>query len=163
MSSPADEAAATLLAYLRETGIAHERMPGGFALTLHGERKHSLPVTVEFRERSVAFSAFFMRRPMDNAGETYRMLLARNLRGGPVRFAADSAGDVYLVGEARLKDFSGDVADEMLGGLLSLADELFMRAVETGFASYLERERSWRAAVEAAQVREDRDGNSSAG
>ncbi len=152
MIRPQDETAeAAIVGYLNETGIPFDRPSGGaFALTLHGERKRGLPVSIEIRERTVAFGAFFMRRPMDNLGETYRMLLARNLRAGPVRFAADSSGDVYLVGETPLTGFGADQIDVMLGALLSVADEVFVQAVELGFASYLERERSWRAASDEA-------------
>ncbi len=134
-----------LESYLTAQGIAFERTGDAWALQLRGERKHSIPVLIAIAERTLTLQSFFMRRPMEDAGEFYRMLLARNMRASRLRFAADADGDVYLVGEIALDDADADAIDALLGELLYTCDQMFDAAIGTGFASYLEKDRAWRA------------------
>jgi hypothetical protein len=132
-------------AYLDEQEILYARGgDGGWSFSLSGEHKKSLPVALEIRESTLALHAFFLRRPLENAAEVYRMLLSRNMRRSPVRFAADADGDVYLVGELPLAGLDEASVDTLLGATLAVADEMFRHALEVGFASYLERDLAWR-------------------
>lgn len=144
MSAPV-HSAGVVEAYLSEQRIAYRRDGDTFTLSLAGEHKKSIPVVLAIRERTLTLEAFFVRRPLDNAAEVYRMLLSRNMRSGPVRFAADAEGDVYIVGEIALDALDADAVDALLGVTLAVADELFRHAIEIGFASYMERERAYRA------------------
>jgi len=138
--------------YLAEQEIGFSRSGDGvWTFSLSGEHKKSLPVVLEQRETTLALQAFFIRRPFEHADEVYRMLLSRNLRRSPVRFAADADGDVYLVGEVPLGALTEDALDEMLGAALATADQLFDPVIALGFASYLERDLAWR---EKAGMRE---------
>jgi len=138
-------AADTVEAYLAEQDIAFSRGGDGvWTFSLSGEHKKSLPVVLEHRETTLALQAFFIRRPFEHADEVYRMLLSRNLRRSPVRFAADADGDVYLVGEVPLVALTPDALDELLGAALATADQLFDPVIALGFASYLERDLAWR-------------------
>jgi hypothetical protein len=138
-------AAELVASFLSDHEIAFRREGSTFTLQLSGEHKRSLPVALTVRERTLSLEAFFLRRPIDNAAEVYRMLLSRNMRAAPVRFAADADGDVYLVGETALDGLDAEAVDALLGATLAIADEMFRHAVELGFASYLERERAYRA------------------
>jgi Putative bacterial sensory transduction regulator len=132
--------------YLHEQRISFQRAADSFAFSVSGEHKKSMPVVLTLRERTLGLEAFFMRRPMDDPAEVYRILLSRNMRSSPVRFAADAGGDVYIVGEVPAARVDHDALDELLGAALSTADEMFPYALEIGFASYLEADRAYRAA-----------------
>jgi hypothetical protein len=141
---PASELVQT---YLDEREIRHERVSDGdWAIQLRGERKHSITVLIAIRERTVALESFFMRRPEENHAGVYRMLLRANMRIYGVRFAIDEAGDVFLVGRIPVEALTEAELDRLLGVILTEADEMFMPAIEVGFASYLARDMAWRAA-----------------
>lgn len=138
--------ASVVESYLSAQEIPHERSgEATWSLHLRGERKHAIPVSLTIRERTLLIESFFMRRPIDAAAEFYRMLLARNMRPSRLRFAADADGDVYVVGEVALDSLDEAVLDGVLGELLYTADQMFDAAIVTGFSSYLERDRAWRA------------------
>ncbi|MCA1832458.1 MAG: YbjN domain-containing protein [Actinomycetota bacterium] len=130
--------------YLTAQQIPYQRSTDVWALQLHGEKKHSIPVTLGLRERTMSVESFFMRRPQEAAGEFYRLLLARNMRPSRVRFATDADGDVYLVGEVTIDAIDEETLDALLGEILYTADQMFDPAMAVGFASYLERDRAWR-------------------
>ena len=134
--------------YLTEQQIPFERAPeSAWTAQLRGERKHAIPVQLMIGERTLALRSFFMRRPLENEGEFYRMLLARNMRPSRLRFAADADGDVHLVGEIPLDRLDAGMLDALLGELLYTCDQMFDAAIAAGFATYLEADRAWRAKV----------------
>jgi hypothetical protein len=137
--------AGTIESYLAAQDVSFQRAGDSvWVFQLRGEHKHAIPVTLSLRERSLAVESFFVRRPLEGAGDFYRMLLARNMRASHVRFAADGDGDVFLVGALALASLDGGLLDEVLGEILSTADQMFDAAIEVGFASYLARDRAWR-------------------
>ena len=139
--TPAD----TVDAYLAEQGIASSRAGEAvWTFSLSGDHKKSLPVVLEQRETTLGLQAFFIRRPFEHADEVYRMLLSRNFRRSPVRFAADADGDIYLVGEVPLDALTPEALDELLGATLATADQLFDPVIALGFATYLARDLAWR-------------------
>jgi hypothetical protein len=87
-----------------------------------------------------------MRRPHESQADFYAMLLRANMRTYGVRFAIDDAGDVFLVGRVPIEGVTDAELDRLLGAVLTHADEMFMPALQVGFASYLARDMAWRAA-----------------
>jgi hypothetical protein len=127
--------------------LRYERVSDNdWAILLKGEKKLSITVLFALRERTLAVESFFIRRPAENHAELYRMLLRANARVYGVRFALDDLGDVYLVGRFPVEAVSEEEIDRILGTILSTSDEMFMPAIEIGFASYLARDLAWRAA-----------------
>ena len=138
--------------YLRRHEFRHERVsPTEWAVQLQGEKKHSITVLMAVRERTLALESFFMRRPEENHADVYRKLLRANMRMYGVRFAIDDAGDVFIVGRLPVDAVTEGELDRLLGAILTEADEMFMPAIEVGFASYLERDMAWRAAQRRAE------------
>ena len=132
---------------LSERDVRFERVsPSDWAIQLRGEKKFSITVLLALRERTLAIESFFIRRPAENHAELYRMLLRANMRLYGVRFAIDDIGDVFLVGRVAVEAVSEDELDRLLGAILETSDEMFMPAIEVGFASYLKRDLAWRAA-----------------
>jgi hypothetical protein len=133
--------------YLAERDLRYERVSDGdWAVLLKGEKKLSITVLVALRERTLAVESFFIRRPAENHAELYRMLLRANARVYGVRFALDDLGDVYLVGRFPVEAVTDEELDRVFGAILQTSDEMFMPAIEVGFASYLARDLAWRAA-----------------
>jgi hypothetical protein len=141
------DAAATIASYLDERDIRYERVSDAdWAIQMHGEKKLSITVLFALRERTLQVESFFIRRPAENHADLYRLLLRTNVRVYGVRFALDEIGDVYLVGRFPVESLTEEELDRVLGAILSTSDELFMPAIEIGFASYLKRDLAWRAA-----------------
>jgi len=141
------EATSIVETYLRAHDVMHQRVSDqDWAIQLKGEKKLSTTVLVAIRERTLSIESFFLRRPVENHAELYRMLLRANMRLYGVRFAIDDLGDVYLVGKIAVEAVTSDEIDRLLGTILQTSDEMFMPAIEVGFASYLARDLAWRAA-----------------
>jgi Putative bacterial sensory transduction regulator len=133
--------------YLSDREIRFERVsPDDWAIQLKGEKKLSITVLFALRERTLQVESFFIRRPSENHADLYAFLLRTNMRIYGVRFAIDDIGDVYLVGRFPVDAVTADELDRVLGAILSHSDDLFMPAIEIGFASYLQRDMAWRAA-----------------
>jgi hypothetical protein len=133
--------------YLRDRDIRYERSSDSdWVLQLHGEKKHSITVLLALRERTLALESFFMRRPAENHADVYGMLLRANMRTYGIRFALDDIGDIFIVTRLPLQAITEEELDRLLGAVLTTADEMFMPAIEIGFASYLARDLAWRAA-----------------
>ncbi|QBI20256.1 YbjN domain-containing protein [Egibacter rhizosphaerae] len=119
--------------------------PTGWDLMLAGDHKRTIPVHLELGEHTLTLQSFFMRAPDENAEELYEYLLRRNLRTYALRFALHPDGDVLLVGVLPHTAVTHEELDRLVGQLLTAADEAFVHALRTGFASYIEREQEWRA------------------
>lgn len=138
--------------YLADRDVRHERMSDAdWAAQLHGEKKLSITVLLALRERTLQIESFFIRRPAENHADVYRMLLRANMRVYGVRFAIDDIGDVFLVGRIPVDAVNEDELDRILGAILTTSDEMFMPAIEVGFASYLARDMAWREAQKFSQ------------
>ena len=75
-----------------------------------------------------------MRKPAENEGGSYRLLLERNARMYGVHFSVDRLGDVYLAGRCRCPRSTPDEIDRVLGCVLEYSDGSFDAAIELGFA-----------------------------
>jgi hypothetical protein len=135
------DAGAALGEALDALGLSYENpRPGAYLVRLPGEHKLATMTWLIADRHSLLVEAFFCRQPDENHEEFYRFLLGRNGRMFGVHFALDPVGDVYLVGRLPLS-----AVDELLGCVLSYADENFDKALELGFASAIRREWAWRA------------------
>jgi hypothetical protein len=141
-----------IASYLADRDVRNERVSDNdWALQLRGEKKFSITVLLAVRERTLQIESFFIRRAAENHADFYRMFLRANLRLYGVRFAIDEIGDVFLVGRVAIDAVTEEEIDRLLGAILTTSDEMFMPAIEVGFASYLERDMAWRAAQNFAE------------
>lgn len=125
-----DEAAAGRVTVLGSTGRA-------FDVLVPSEWKETIAATLEVGERSLRVEAFFLRAPDEPDGAAYRVVLERNLRPGPWRFAASETGDVWLVAELPLAAVDGEAIDRLLGGLATITDETYRPYFRVAFATAL--------------------------
>ena len=139
-------AASAVGAALDELGLTYSSpRPGAFLVRLEGQHKLATMTWLIVGAHSLAVEAFFCRQPDENYAAFYRFLLERNGRMYGVHFSLDPAGDVYLTGRLPLSAVSVADIDQLLGCVLSYADENFDMALELGFASSIRREWAWRA------------------
>lgn len=132
-------------AYLAASGLEHDEIAeGSFTLTLPGEKKLSTPVRLDVGHHALAVHAFVCRNPDEEHQRVYRWLLERNLRMYAVAFAVDRLGDIYLDARLPLSSVSPEDLDQVLGSVLTAADESFNTILELGFASSIRREWEWR-------------------
>jgi hypothetical protein len=135
----------TVESFLRSREIAATRIaPNTWALAVPGEAKHQIGVLFSLGEHTLRAESFFMRRPLENQAEVYAMLLRRNRRPSPARFALDDVGDVYITGEIPASAAGEDELDRLLGAIVLATEETFSPALEVGFATYLAADRAWR-------------------
>ena len=114
---------------------------------LSGEWKRTIPVLLDLGDRWLTVTSLFAGVPDEGHAEVYRVLLQRNQRSGPVHFALDDEGDLVLVGGLPIAGLDPRPIDELLGSLLTVADETFNQVLRAGFATYLAAEQRWRAKV----------------
>lgn len=112
-------------------------------VTLPGERKLKTNVAISVFARTAHLQAFVIRHPDENAAEFHRWLLQKNLRPGPVAFAIDSLGDVYLRASVP-REHLLDELDALLGAMLATADSSFNELLLIGFRTGMKREWAWR-------------------
>ena len=131
---------------LDDLGLTYERTaPGSYLVTLVGEHRLRTMTWLVVGEHSLRVEAFFMRKPDENEGETYKFLMQRNARMYAVAFSCDVLGDVFLSGRVPLAAITADEIDRLLGCVLEYSDGTFDAAVQLGFSSSIEKEREWRA------------------
>ncbi|MFT4745162.1 MAG: hypothetical protein ACI9AD_001011 [Nitriliruptoraceae bacterium] len=113
-------------------------------VTVTGQWRRGLPVLLVVEDRHLRCSAMLAGAIEQNRAEVYGYLLKRNERAGDVRFAMDGEGDVLLVARLPLAVVDAAQLDELLGELLTAADETFNHIVGRGFADYVASEQAWR-------------------
>ncbi len=130
---------------LDERELTFERTgPGAFFVTLPGVHKLATQAWLVIGDHSLLVEAFVVRRPDENHAAFAQYLLEKNARMYGVAFAADPAGDIYLVGRTPLAAVSAEEIDRLLGCVLTYSDESFDTLLELGFASSIRREWAWR-------------------
>lgn len=144
--TPADAAAARLTAYLDGAGIAWERggRKGEYVVTLPGERKLRTVTSVVVRDTVTSVSAFVIRNADENHEEFFRYLLRRNLRMPLLGYAVDASGDVYVRGTVPTSALDEELLDQLMGALLTAADEPFNELLALGFLESMRKEWAWR-------------------
>jgi len=144
--SSGQEPASAVQAVLDELGLTYESsQPGAFLVRLEGQHKLATMTWLIVGSHSLSVEAFFCRQPDENHEAFYRFLLERNGRMYGVHFSLDPVGDVYLTGRLPLSGISAADIDQLLGCVLSYADDNFDTALELGFANAIRREWAWRA------------------
>ena len=138
--------ATTVEAYLREFG--HDWEPGArdgeYVVSLPGDKKLKTVASVVVSDTALSVSAFVIRNPDENHGEVYRFLLRRNLRLPGLAYAVDQSGDVYVTGRIPAAGVDADTLDQLLGVVLTAADEPFNELLVMGFLSSMRKEWEWR-------------------
>ena len=138
--------AAVVAAYLAESG--HDWEPGArddeFVVTLPGEKKLKTVASVVVSDTALSVSAFVIRNPDENHGEVYRFLLRRNLRLPGLAYAVDKSGDVFVTGRIPAAGVDAETLDQLLGVVLTAADEPFNELLVMGFLSSMRKEWEWR-------------------
>ncbi|HET7821106.1 MAG TPA: YbjN domain-containing protein [Ornithinibacter sp.] len=133
-------------AYLAESG--HDWEPGArddeFVVTLPGEKKLKTVASVVVSDTALSVSAFVIRNPDENHTEVYRFLLRRNLRLPGLAYAVDKSGDVFVTGRIPAAGVDAETLDQLLGVVLSAADEPFNELLVMGFLSSMRKEWEWR-------------------
>ena len=139
---------------LDELELPYERTDeGAYLVELAGEHKLKTMTWLIVQDVSLRVEAFFMRKPAENEGGTYRFLLDRNARTYGVHFSVDRLGDIYLSGRLPLQAVTPEEIDRVLGCVREYSDGNFDQAIQLGFKGAIERERAWRAKL-AAETRD---------
>lgn len=115
-----------------------------YVVTLPGTHKLKTNVNLIAGEHSLRVEAFVIRQPDENREEVWAWLLRRNAKLHGVAFTIDTNGDVYLTGKLPLVAVTEDTLDQLLGSVLSAADDSFDTLLELGFSSAIKREWKWR-------------------
>ncbi|MFL6167512.1 MAG: YbjN domain-containing protein [Ornithinibacter sp.] len=138
--------AATVEAYLCESGHDWERgtRDGEYVVSLPGEKKLKTVASVVVSDMALSVSAFVIRNPDENHDQVYRFLLRRNLRLPGLAYAVDKAGDVYVTGRIPAAGVDPEALDQLLGVVLTAADEPFNELLVMGFLSSMRKEWEWR-------------------
>lgn len=118
--------------------------PGETVVSLPGNTRLHVPISVLVSQRSVEVSAFVCRNPESNYVEVYRWLLRRNARLRSVAFAVDDSGDIYVRGRLPAGAISADDFDALLGETLDAADGAFNEIISRGFVESVRAEYAWR-------------------
>ena len=138
--------ATTVEKYLRDSG--HDWEPGArddeFVVTLPGEKKLKTVASLVVSDTALSVSAFVIRNPDENHAEVYRFLLRRYLRLPGLAYAVDRAGDVYVTGRVPAVGVDEDLLDQLLGVVLTAADEPFNELLVLGFLTSMRKEWEWR-------------------
>ena len=144
--SARDALSATVAAYLTDSG--HDWEPGArpdeFVVSLPGEKKLKTVASLVVSDTALSVSAFVIRNPDENHTEVYRFLLRRNLRLPGLAYAVDKAGDVYVTGRVPAAGVDAESLDQLLGVVLTAADEPFNELLVLGFLSSMRKEWEWR-------------------
>lgn len=143
-----DQARTALRTVLADADLAVDEVGEDRWMTmLTGQHKRTIPVLLHLDERRLKVTSLFAGVPDEGHEAVYRLLLARNQHAGYVHFALDDSGGLILTGAVPLAAVDEALVDELLGRVLTLADETFDAVLRTGFAGYLEVEQRWRAKV----------------
>jgi hypothetical protein len=132
--------------YLEESGLEWERgaRDDELVVTLPGERKLRTVASMVCGDQALSVSAFVVRNPDENHAEVYRFLLRRNLRLPGVAYAVDRSGDVYVTARVPAAGVDAEYLDQLLGVVLTAADEPFNELLALGFLTSMRKEWEWR-------------------
>ncbi len=115
-----------------------------YVVTLPGTHKLKTNVNLIAGDHALRAEAFVIRQPDENREEFWAWLLRRNSKLHGVAFTIDANGDVYLTGRLPVAAVTEKTLDELLGSMLTAADESFDTLLELGFSSAIKREWKWR-------------------
>lgn len=120
--------------WLDRIGVDAERLgPTDWSIRVPSVKRGIVAVAAHAGERTLEMRAFFMRGPDRAHADVYRRALRKNLDMRHWRFAADDAGDLWLVAEGEVAVLGADGLDGMLGLLSTYVDEVFEGILRLGF------------------------------
>ena len=128
------DGAALVQVWLDGIGVDAERMgPADWSIRVPSVKRGIVAVAAHAGERTLAMRAFFMRGPDRAHADVYRRALRKNLDMRHWRFAADDAGDLWMIAEAETSLLGSDGLDGLLGLLSTYVDESFEGILRLGF------------------------------
>jgi hypothetical protein len=104
--------------------------------------KEAVAVSLTLGDHHLRAESFFLRAPEENRASAFHLLLQRNQRSGPWRFATNEEGDVMLLALIPIDAVSENEIDRLLGAFVQVTDETYRPYMELAF------ERSLREQVE---------------
>lgn len=129
-----NDGAALVQLWLDRIGVDHERLGhADWSVRVPSTKRGVLAVAITAGERTLSLRAFFMRGPDHAHADVYRRALRKNLDMHQWRFAADDAGDLWMVADAETSLLGADGLDGMLGLLSVYVDEVFEGILRAGF------------------------------
>lgn len=129
-----DGDAALVQVWLDRIGVDAERLgPADWSIRVPSVKRGIVAVAAHAGERTLEMRAFFMRGPDRAHADVYRRALRKNLDMRHWRFAADDAGDLWLVAEGEVAVLGADGLDGLLGLLSTYVDEVFEGILRLGF------------------------------
>lgn len=120
--------------WLDGIGVDAERLgPREWSIRVPCAKRGVVAVAATVGERTMSLRAFFMRGPDRAHVDVYIRALRKNLDMHHWRFAADDAGDLWMVAEAETSLLGADGLDGLLGLLSTYVDETFEGILRMGF------------------------------
>jgi hypothetical protein len=130
-----EESAALVQLWLDSIGVDHERLgTAEWSARVPSAKRGIVAVALTAGERTLSLRAFFMRGPDHAHADVFRRALRKNLDMHQWRFAADDAGDLWLVADVETTMLGADGLDGLLGLLSTYVDQVFEGILRTGFA-----------------------------
>lgn len=128
------DGAALIQRWLDNIGVDAERLgPAEWSIRVPCSKRGVVAVAATAGERTLGLRAFFMRGPDRAHVDVYTRALRKNLDMHQWRFAADDAGDLWMVAEAETSLLGADGLDGLLGLLSTYVDETFEGILRAGF------------------------------
>ena len=128
------DGAALVRVWLDGIGVYAERLgPVDWSIRVPSVKRGIVAVAARVGERTLEMRAFFMRGPDRAHADVYRRALRKNLDMRHWRFAADDAGDLWMIAEAETSVLGADGLDGLLGLLSTYVDESFEGILRLGF------------------------------
>lgn len=128
------EGPALVQVWLTNIGVDAERMgPTEWSIRVPCTKRGVVAVATQVGERTLSMRAFFMRGPDRAHADVFRRALRKNMDMHHWRFAADDAGDLWLIAEAETSMLGADGLDGLLGLLSTYVDETFEGILRLGF------------------------------
>lgn len=115
-------------------------------VTLPGERRLRIAVSLRFTRNGMSAQAFVLRAPDENEAQVHAWLLRRNGRLGTPAFMIDAHGDVFLTADLPLEAVTPETVDALMTRFALAADESFNELLALGFRTSILREWDWRRA-----------------
>lgn len=129
-----DDGAALVQVWLDGIGVDAERLGrADWSVRVPSAKRGVVAVALHAGERTLSLRAFFMRGPDRAHDHVYRRALRKNLDMRHWRFAADDAGDLWIIAEAETAVLGADGLDGLLGLLSTYVDESFEGLLRLGF------------------------------
>jgi putative sensory transduction regulator len=104
-------------------------------LRMRGEERDYIAVWFTLGDYTLAYEAYVMPAPEENAGELYEYLLRRNTRMNGMAFAIGAEDAVYVRGQLPLHAVDDGELDRIVGSAYAYVEQWFRPAMRIGFRS----------------------------